>query len=93
MSRRLPPKKRTKREGEAKKLRSIDGEAQDVAALARSLGTSQYTVRSRVDRGLLPYHRWGGRIIFIRSELQEFFTQLDGVSVAEALENVAKRKD
>lgn len=93
MSRRVPPKKRKKRPGEAKKLRSIGGEVLDVDACARFLGTSPYTVRARKDRGLLPYHRWGGRVVFIRTELVEFFEKLNGVSVSEALENIANRQE
>ena len=53
---------------------------------------TQKTIRARVDRGLLPYRKWGGRIVFIRSEIEEFFQNLPGRSADEALRNQVERQ-
>ncbi len=53
----------------------------DVAALASWLGLSEKTVRSRVDRRLLPFHRWSGRLVFLRAEVTDYFKHLPGCSV------------
>ena len=54
---------------------------------------TQKTIRARVDRGLLPYRKWGGRIVFIRSEIEEFSQNLPGRSVDEALRTHDGRVD
>jgi excisionase family DNA binding protein len=85
----LPPPKRS---GQARGRRTLDGTTKDVAALAAMLGTSEGKIRSAVARGLLPYHRWGGRIVFLTTEVEEFLRRLPGVSVDEAVQNVGARK-
>lgn len=90
MNRRTPP---TKQPGQAQTPRRFDGEVMDVHACARDyFKGSEATVWSRKRRGLLPYRKYGGRIIFLRSELEQFFAQLPGVSVDEAIENIEARK-
>ena len=64
----------------------------DVRGVAELLGTTADMIRSRVSRGLLPYRRWGGRIIFVRSEVEAFLRQLPGCSFDEALRNQAERQ-
>ena len=59
----------------------------DVRAVADWLGITENTVRARKTRGLIPSHRWGGRIIFIRSEVMEFLIRLPGIDAKQALEN------
>ena len=89
--RKPPPHKQP---GQAKGPRTINGpEIMDVHACARDyFKGSEATVWSRKRRGLLPYRKYGGRIIFLRSELEQFFAQLPGVSVDEAIENIEARK-
>ncbi len=84
-----PPKKKM---GQARGRRSLNGAVKDVGALADMLGVSDGKVRSAVYRGLLPYRKWGGRIIFISSEVEAFLAALPGVSAAEALGNLAARR-
>lgn len=84
-----PPKKQA---GQARGRRIFNGVVKDVAAVAEKLGTSQGKIRSAVARGLLPYRRWGGRVVFLAAEVDAFIQKLPGVSLEEALENI-KRKD
>ncbi len=78
-----------KRNGQALGRRRIDGEVLDVAGVARLLGTSEKTIRSRVARQQLPHRRWGGRVVFLRGELLAFLAKLDGCSIEKALERQA----
>ncbi len=84
-----PPKKQ---KGEATGPRKIAGELLDVGALADLLGISEDMVRARVTRRQLPFKRWSGRIVFLRSEVTEFFDKLEGVSVEEAAVNERFRR-
>jgi len=81
-----------KRAGQAQGPRCFKGKLLGVAELADLLGTTPKTVRSRVSRGLLPFHRWGGRILFLAEEVEFFFKDLPGVSADEALKNLAARQ-
>lgn len=87
-TRQRPPKKRP---GQAIGRRTLNGATKDVATLAAMLGTTEAKIRSSVARGLLPYRRWGGRIVFLESEVEEFLKKLPGVSVEEAIRHVASR--
>ncbi len=86
---RVPPKKQA---GDATGRRVLNGMTKDVATLAKLLGTTEGKVRSAVGRGLLPYRRWGGRVVFLEDEVQEFLRKLPGVTVEAALANVAQRR-
>jgi hypothetical protein len=83
-----PPRKRV---GQATGPRRLAGEILDVATATALLGGTEKQTRARVARGLLPYRRWGSRIVFLRSELLAFIARLDGVSVEAALANVRQR--
>ena len=83
---RIPPRKRA---GISSGRRALAGEMMDFAAVSVTFGGSVKFWRSRAARGVVPYHRLGGRIFFLRSELQEFLSGLPGVSVREARENQA----
>ena len=64
----------------------------DVHAVARDVfRDSEKAVRKRVERRSIPFRHDGGRIVFLREELQEFFRKLPGCSIDEALGNVAAR--
>lgn len=86
---RTPPRKQP---GQAKGRRRLNGGVKDVAAMAEQLGVTEGKVRSAVARGCLPHRRWGGRIVFLASEVEAFLGALPGVTAAEALENVAARR-
>ncbi len=71
--------------------RRLDGELLDVAGAAALLGCSQKMLRARVARQLVPFRKWSGRVLFVKSELLMFLSQLDGCSVEQALANVQQR--
>lgn len=48
-------------------------------------------VRARVERRLLPFVRWSGRVCFLRSELLHFLQALDGITAEQAISNVRAR--
>ena len=88
-----PPRKKA---GQGKGRRTLAGEVLDVTECATIFfgGPEQEKlVRSRVDRRLIPFHRWSGRIIFLRSEVADYFKHLPGCSVDEALKNEMTRRE
>lgn len=82
-----PPKKAGKRTGR----RRFDGALWDIATGANQLGVTEKALRSQIARGLIPYRRLGGRIVFLRDEVTAFLRQLPGVDAQTALANVAAR--
>lgn len=89
---RIPPKKQAGIATGARRF--VGGEVLDVRGLTEEiLGGTEKSTRSRTARALLPYHRWGGRIIYLRSEVLEFLRSLPGVSADEAAKNVLIRSN
>ncbi len=84
-----PPKKR---KGQGTGPRRINGFVLDIATGAQFAGWTEKAMRARVGRGRVPYRRDGGRIIFIRDELETFLRRLPGVGVDEALKNERARR-
>jgi hypothetical protein len=86
----VPPKRKA---GFGIGKRRINGEILDVSAAAQQwFGGSEDLVRSRVARGQIPYRKFGGRIIFLRHELEEFFSDsLPGITLSQARENLSAR--
>ncbi|MBZ5499259.1 MAG: helix-turn-helix domain-containing protein [Acidobacteriia bacterium] len=64
----------------------------DVAGAAELLGVTEKVIRARAARMLLPHRRWGGRLVFVRKEIEEFFQSLPGCSKDAALQNVEARR-
>jgi len=86
---RKPPKKKP---GQGRGRRKLDGEVMDIAAVSERYGGSPKFWRSRVARRLVPFRRWGGRIVFVRRELDEFFAEgLEGCTLDEALSELERR--
>lgn len=83
-----PPQKRP---GQAHGRRSFNGELLDVSAAATFLGSSEKVVRARVARRLLPFRRFGGRIVFLRKDMEAFIADLPGCTLEEAQQNLAVR--
>lgn len=71
--------------------RRFDGKLLDVRGAAELLGVSQKVVRARVHRHLLPFRRFGGRVLFVRDELERFVDELPGCSAQEAKHNLIMR--
>lgn len=80
-----------KRAGTATGRRRFDGATKDIAGLAARMGVTEKALRAQVARGLIPYRRFGGRIIFLADEVDAFLRQLPGVTLDQALANVAAR--
>ncbi len=87
--RRRPPQKL---KGQGKRPRRLDGEVLDVHSCAALIGGTEKQTYARVKRQQLPFRRWSGRVIFLRSEVLAFLSKLNGVGVDQALRNVAARK-
>lgn len=79
-SRKMPPRTRT-----------YDGAVMDVATLASFFGSTPKAVRAGVARRLLPHRRLGGRVLFIRTEIEQFLLDLPGVTLHQAIENLRAR--
>ena len=63
-----------------------------VDGAAALLQKTPKAVYADVARRRIPFKKLGGRVIFLRSELEEFIKNLPGVSVEEARENLAMRQ-
>lgn len=86
--RKPPPKKK---KGQGTGPHTINGAVLDVRTLSAFCGWSQKTTRGLVDRRLIPLRRVGGRIIFIRSEIEHWLAGLEGVTLEEARDNAEAR--
>lgn len=86
---RTPPKKQP---GQGCGPRTIDGVCLDVRTGSAFLGWSEKQTRGLVARGLIPYRRLGGRIVFIKKELEQWVTGLEGVALDEAMINREARR-
>jgi hypothetical protein len=71
--------------------RRFNGELLDIAAASQLLGCSEKTLRSRVSRRLVPFRKFSGRVVFRRSELEQFIEDLPGCSLEEAQNNLGTR--
>lgn len=71
--------------------RSFDGAMLDVSAASQFTGMSEKTIRARIARRCLPFRRFGGRIVFLRSELEKFLQGLPGCDLNEAVANIEAR--
>ena len=77
--------------GRNRMTRPFSGELLDVATAAALLGTTPKGIRARIARRTIPFKRLGGRLVFIRAELESFVENLDGCSVSEARANLESR--
>jgi hypothetical protein len=64
----------------------------NVASVAVFLGVTEKAVYAKVARRCIPFRRWGGKLIFVRRDIEEFLARLQGVQVHDALENELKRR-
>jgi len=70
----------------------FSGVTLDVRQVAIFLGWSEKRVRGHIARQTLPHRKQGGRILFLRSEIERFLDNLPGLTVEEAMKNVEKRQ-
>jgi len=64
----------------------------DVHQVAAFLGWTEKRVRGHIARQTLPYRKQGGRILFLRSELERFIDNLPGTTLETAMKNVERRQ-
>ena len=64
-----------------------------VAETAEILGISEKAVRRRIERGELPYRRWGRRLLISAAEIASFLAALPGKTVDEAVAAVGRGSD
>lgn len=83
-----PPKKQP---GQGTGRRTLNGLVLDVRSGAAFIGISEKAIRGKVARGVIPYRRLGGRIIFLKAELEGWLAALPGVTFAEAKVNSEAR--
>jgi len=62
-------------------------EVLDVRGAADLLGCTPKAIRKRVERRLIPFRKWGGRLLFKMTELEDFIAALPGCTLEEAQEN------
>ena len=89
LSQRRPPRKQS---GQGCGPRRIDGAALDVRGASAFYGGTEKQTRGLVDRRLIPFKRLGGRIVFLRAELETWLSGLDGCSIEEARTNLEARR-
>ncbi len=85
----IPPKRKA---GQGTGRRRMDGEMLDFCSVASVFGGTEKQWRGWADRGLIPYHRLGGRIFFLRGELCNFLSSLPGNNPDEARANIEARE-
>ena len=61
--------------------RTINGVLLDVRGAAAFLGVTEKTLRARVARHQVPFRVWGGRVVFVRAELERFLDELPGCTL------------
>jgi hypothetical protein len=88
--RQLPPKKQL---GQGLGPRTINGLALDVRGASALFGGSEKQLRGLVARRLIPFRRLGGRIIFLRAELEAWLLSLDGCGLVQAKANLEQRHE
>ncbi len=87
--RKLPPNKQL---GQGVGPRTLNGSLLDVRCGSLFLGWSEKRTRGLIERKLIPFKRLGGRIIFIKAELELWLSSLDGCSLDEARANLEARR-
>ena len=71
--RKPPPRKK---EGKKTGLRRINGQLLDIGGIASFVGLSEKATRARIARGQIPARKFGGRIVALRGELDDWMRSL-----------------
>ena len=64
-----------------------------VKEAAAFLGVTQDALRARIKRRVVPFRRLGGRVMLLRSELEQYIARLPGVDTDEALKEMQSRRE
>jgi len=90
MAERNPPKKQ---QGQCKGPRRLSGEILDAATAAELYGGTERLWYSRAASRTVPFRKWGGRLVSLRSELDQYFSKsLTGCTLDEAIKNDLARR-
>jgi excisionase family DNA binding protein len=81
-----------KRDRRIMRARLVNGALLDVRHAAQFLGVTEKTLRARVARRVVPFKRLGGRVVFVKADLEAFLSSLDGCTTHEALDNMRARR-
>ena len=87
-SRQPPPKRQP---GQGVGPRTANGVLLDLRSAAAWLGLSQKSLRAHVARRIVPFRRCGGRIYFLKPELEAWCGSLAGCPLDEARQNLETR--
>jgi predicted DNA-binding transcriptional regulator AlpA len=90
---RKPPKRKPRDREQPKQLRTMNGFALDVRSASAFCGWSEKKTWRLVARKLLPFRKLGGRVLFLKPELEQWLLNLDGVTLEEAQANQEARHD
>lgn len=85
---RQPPKKQP---GQGRGPRCLGGKVLGVRECAAFLGGTEKHMRGLIARRLIPFRRLGGRIIFLRAEVEAWLENLPGCTADEARGNIEAR--
>ena len=73
--------------------KAMNGAVLYVSTASLVYGPSERSLRGMIARGTIPYRRMQSRVVMLRSELDQFFSTLPGVSLDEARKNAAARRE
>lgn len=88
-AKRVPPRKRA---GQGRGPRTMNGALLDVRAGTAFIGGTEKRTRALIARRLIPFRYLGGRIVFIRAELEAWLHSLDGCTLEEVKANAESRR-
>src|SRR5262245_36364265 len=90
----MPRKPPPRRKGPQASPRSLNGQMlYGMAEACKKFGLRTKALWNRVARGEIPHRKLGGRIVFIQTEIDAFVAALPGVTLEEALRNLAARRE
>ena len=72
--------------------KAMNGLVLDVSSASALYGPSERAIWGMIANGTLPARKLSGRVCFLRSELDQFFTNLPGITLAEARKNAVIRR-
>jgi len=74
------------------KRKKYDGQLLGVAEGTLMIGNTERSTRALIAKGIIPYVKLGGRVLFRRAELEKWIQTLPGVSLKDAELNRKARR-
>lgn len=72
--------------------RTVNGALMDLKSAAEFLGGSERWLRRLLETGSVPHRKLNRNIYFLRSELEAFVEDLEGVTLRQARYNAKRKK-